>query len=258
MTHVAPSSEVEDVAGGVPVLRPAALSGVPGLVAGITARIDGGGRGDEDDFGLSTGGSAWALTARYRALADGLGFPAACVCRQVHGTDVVEAGEAPPSGVWIAGEADGFAGRAAGRLFAVTVADCAPVYLIDPEARVFALLHAGWRGAAAGILGRTIERLRDRHGRPASALLLHLGPSICGDCYEVGPEVPFAFGRRAEGRSTIDVGRELVRQARGLGIEEGRISRSTMCPRCDGDRLYSHRGGGPRAGRMAAWLGWAG
>lgn len=256
MTTIAPSPEADDVAGGVPVLRPAALSGVSGLVAGITARIDGGGRGGDDDFGLSTGGSAWAVAARYRALADGLGFAAACVCVQVHGTDVVDAGLAPASGVWIAGEADGFAGQASGRLFAVTVADCAPVYLIDPDTRAFALLHAGWRGAAAGILGRTVERLRDLHGRPAS-LHLHLGPSICGECYEVGPEVPRAFGRRAEGKSTIDVGMELVRQARELGIAEDRISRSTMCPRCDGDRLYSHRGGGDRAGRMAAWLGWA-
>jgi copper oxidase (laccase) domain-containing protein len=258
--EVAISREVEDRVGGVPVFRPAALEGVPGLVAGITARDaeEGrGGRAGADDFGLSTGGAAWVVAARYEALAAGLGFRAACVCRQVHGTRLVAAGDAPSAGLWIPGEADGFVGAASGRLFAVTVADCAPVYLIDPDARAFALLHAGWRGAAAGILGRALETLRDVYGRPASAFHLHIGPAICGDCYEVGPEVPRAFGRVVEGPTTIDVGSELVRQALALGIAPDRLSRSDLCPRCDGERLHSHRAGGERAGRMAAWLGWS-
>jgi hypothetical protein len=261
---VAISREVEQTVGGVRVLRPAALADVPGLVAGITARGGRGapgagsrsGRGAADDFGLSTGGSAWAVAARYEALAAGLGFRGAGVCRQVHRTELVAAADAPPAGLWIPGEADGFVGAAAGRLFAVTVADCAPVYLVDPETRVFALLHAGWRGAAAGILGRALETLRDVHGRPASAFHLHIGPAICGDCYEVGPEVPRAFDRTVDGATTLDIGAELAEQGLALGIAADRISRSELCSRCDAERLHSHRGYGERAGRMAAWLGW--
>ncbi|HSM08745.1 MAG TPA: polyphenol oxidase family protein [Gemmatimonadota bacterium] len=257
--EIAISREVEQAVGGVRVLRPEALADVPGLVAGITARAPDEERGGPGDFGLSTGGSAWAVAARYEALAVGLGLRAASVCRQVHGTRLVTAGDAPSSGLWIPGEADGFvgfAGGGAGRLFAVTVADCAPVYLVDPDTRAFALLHAGWRGAAAGILGRALDTLRDTHGRPPSAFRLHIGPAICGDCYEVGPEVPRAFGRLVDGTTTIDIGAELVKQARALGVASDRISRSALCSRCDGRRLHSHRGGGERAGRMAAWLGW--
>ncbi len=253
------SLEVEEMVGDLPVFRSAALAEVPGLVAGITARGPGEERGGASDFGLSTGGSVWDVAARYEALATRLGFAAACVCRQVHGTGLVAAGEAPSAGLWIPGGADGFVGRATegrGCLYAVTVADCAPVYLVDPDTRAFALLHAGWRGAAAGILGRALEALRDAYGRPASAFHLHIGPAICGDCYEVGPEVPRAFGRSVEGTTTIDVGAELAEQALALGIEPGRISRSGLCSRCDGERLHSHRGRGGRAGRMAAWLGW--
>lgn len=256
--EIAISREVEGTVGGVPVLRPAALAGIPGLVAGVTARGPGEERGGTSDFGLSTGGSAWSVAARYEALAAGLGFDAACVCRQVHGTRLVAAGEAPSAGLWIPGEADGFVGEGSGRLYAVTVADCAPVYLVDPDARAFALLHAGWRGAAAGILARALGTLRDAYGRPAAAFRMHIGPAICGDCYEVGPEVPRAFGRSVEGTTTIDVGAELAEQALALGITPGRISRSELCPRCDGGRLHSHRGGGEQAGRMAAWLGWIG
>ncbi len=257
--EIASSRDVEQTVGGVRVLRPAALADVPGLAVGITARAPDEERGGPADFGLSTGGSAWAVAARYEALAAGLGFRAASVCRQVHGTRLVAAGDAPSDGLWIPGEADGFVGcggEGPARLYAVTVADCAPVYLVDPDTRAFALLHAGWRGAAAGILGRALERIHDTHGRPASAFRVHIGPAICGDCYEVGPEVPRAFGRSVDGTTTIDIGAELAKQARALGVAPGKISRSGLCSRCDGRQLYSHRGGGERAGRMAAWLGW--
>lgn len=240
-------------------VRPAAgLEDVPGLVAGITLR--GSDRGGPDDFGLATGGSSWKVAERYAGLAAGLGFPSAAVGRQVHGATIVPAEQAPAAGLWIAGEADGFVGVAAGRLFVVTVADCVPVYLVDPESRAFALLHAGWRGAAAGILGIALDRLSREHGRPPGAFRMHLGPAICGDCYEVGPEVPRAFGREPAadpgGRSTFDLRAELTQRALSRGVESSRITVSALCTRCDQDRLHSHRGAADRGGRMAAYLGW--
>lgn len=255
-------TEVRTVqAGEVRVLPTSAFSNVPGLLAGITVRASdpgAGGRGGSDDFGLSTGGSALEVAGRYEALARGLGFPSAAVCRQVHGTSLAGAEHAPSVGLWIPGEADGFVGRAMGRLFAVTVADCVPVYLVDTRSSTFGLLHAGWRGAAAGILGRALELLEERFGRPAEAYRVHLGPSICGDCYEVGPEVPAAFGRRVEGKSRLDVGAELAAEAEARGVPEEQVSRSPLCTQCDGALLHSHRGGGPQAGRMAAYFGWKG
>lgn len=239
-----------------PAVEPAeALSDLPGLVAGITLRVVGGGRGGVDDFGLSTGGSAWELADRYGALADSLGFPVASVCRQVHGTSLVDVGAAPPAGLWIPGEADGLVGRAAGGLLLVTVADCVPVTVVEPESGSLALLHAGWRGAAAGILPRAIARLA-AEGYPASGLRVYLGPAICGDCYEVGPEVPRAFGRRVDGTSHLDIRAELARQAAEAGVDTSRVHRSGACTRCERERYHSHRGDGARAGRMAAYVGW--
>lgn len=247
--------------GDVRVLPVSEFSNVPGLLAGITVRGSDsgvGGRGGSDDFGLSTGGSAWDLARRYEALARGLGFPSAAVCRQVHGSSLAVAEHTPSVGLWIPGEADGFIGHAMGRLFAVTVADCVPVYLVDTRSATFGLLHAGWRGAAAGILARALELLGERYGRPADAYRIHLGPSICGDCYEVGPEVPAAFGRRVKGTSTLDVAGELIAEAESCGVPREQVTRSALCTKCDGGLLYSHRGGGEQAGRMAAYIGWKG
>lgn len=240
-------------------VRPAAaLDGVPGLVAGITLRDSD--RGGPDDFGLTTGGSSWRVAERYAGLAEGLGFSAAAVARQVHGATVVSADRAPAAGLWIPGEADGFVGRVTGRLFVVTVADCVPIYIVDPESRAFALLHAGWRGAAAGILDVALDRLPREYGRPVEAFRMHLGPAICGDCYEVGAEVPRAFGRDpvrdAAGRITFDLRAELEKRALSRGVESSRITVSDLCTRCDRARLHSHRGAADRAGRMAAYLGW--
>jgi YfiH family protein len=233
------------------------LAGISGLIAGITIRTADGGRGRADDFGLATGGAAWEVTERYEALAHDLDLSSASVCRQVHGTAYERAGFAPDRGVWIAGAADGFVGRAAGRLFVVTVADCVPVYVVDPDSRAFALLHAGWRGAAAGILGRAVRTLAEEYDARTHDLHVHLGPAICGPCYEVGPEVPAAFGVEVTGTSQFDVRAALADEARRLGVHEDRITLSTLCTRCPpGSLLHSHRGGGPRAGRMAGYLGW--
>lgn len=244
---------------GTPRLAIEELAGVPGLSAGITTRSAGGGRGLGDDFGLATGGSAWEVTERYARLAADLGLASASVCRQVHGTELVQAGFAPDEGVWIAGAADGFVGRAAGRLFAVTVADCIPVYVVDLDTRAFALLHAGWRGAGAGILAHAIRILGERYGTHAADLRVHLGPAICGGCYEVGPEVPAAFGLETTAKSRFDLRGALAEDARRLGVPADHLTVSKLCTRCSpGELFHSHRGGGERAGRMAAYAGWEG
>jgi hypothetical protein len=233
------------------------LADVPGLTTGITIRTADGGRGTRDDFGLATGGTAWEVTERYEELAADVGLASASVCRQVHGTVLARAGFAPDQGVWIAGAADGFVGRAEGRLFAVTVADCVPVYVVDPDSRAFALLHAGWRGAAAGILTHAVRTLGQRCDVRLDDLLVHLGAAICGPCYQVGPEVPAAFGRAVAGKSRFDVRAALAEEAESLGVPADQITISSLCTRCPpGHLLHSHRGGGERAGRMAAYLGW--
>lgn len=138
---------------------------------------------------------------------------------------------------------------------AVTVADCVPAFLVAPERETSAVVHAGWRGAAAGILERAVATLRDRFGIPAAEVALHLGPSICGDCYEVGPEVHEGLGEPTPpGPSPVDLRGNLARRAEAVGIPASEITVSTLCTRCGPVDLYSHRGGD--AARQVAYLGW--
>ena len=138
---------------------------------------------------------------------------------------------------------DGHATAAAGLMLAVTVADCVPAFLVAPAQRAIAVLHAGWRGAAAGVLEAGLEALAGVGAAPGD-LFLHLGPSICGRCYEVGPEVFTALGLPAPDRPRpLDLRSALAHRAVTLGISPRRVSVSRHCTRCTDSGLFSHRGG---------------
>lgn len=222
----------------------------PGLCAGVTAA------GPGADFGLASGMPAGELLRRLEALGRQLGFSAVAVGKQVHGRSVATI-PAPGewSGVHVAGERDGHVAAGPGVLMVVTAADCVPVYAIDPERRCAALLHAGWRGASSGVLSEGLDRLTREAGTSPDRLRVHLGPGICGDCYEVGPEVLRAFGAAGDEAGKLDLRRHLAREARREGVPADRVTVSGWCTRCGPDQLHSYRGTGT-AERMAAFLGW--
>jgi YfiH family protein len=74
-------------------------------------------------------------------------------------------------------------------LLAVQTADCIPILLADPENRVVAAIHAGWRGTLKRIAEKTIGRMRMLFGSRPERIIAALGPGIARCCYEVGPEV---------------------------------------------------------------------
>jgi YfiH family protein len=149
---------------------------------------------------------------------------------------------------WLRGnEADGHASATRGTGMAVTVADCVPVFLAHPSG-ASAILHSGWRGTAARIVAQGVAALTHR-GFPAGELRLHLGPAICGKCYEVSPDViRQVTGEGASAARPIDLRATIAAHARALGLTH--ITISTSCTRCHNDRFFSHRAGD--AGRQVS------
>ena len=223
----------------------------PWITAGMTHR----GTGDRPfDLRLFGNAAPPAAGRRWRALLTATGFPGAAHARQVHGTRIAVC-LALHEGLHASGEAaDGHTTSAGGVLLGVTVADCVPVYLVDPEHRAVALLHAGWRGTAAGIVEAGVATLAARFGTRPTDLHLHLGPAICGDCYEVGPEVFRALGlSEPSGPEPVDVRAVLTGQAHALGVPHGRVSVSGACTLCGDGGYFSHRRGDRE--RQVAFLG---
>ena len=115
--------------------------------------------------------------------------------RQVHGTAVVDA-SAIPSGT--VPEADASFADRAGVVCTVMTADCLPVLLAAQDGSVVGAAHAGWRGLAAGVIERTVERMRSQANGSSGALQAWLGPAIGPSAYEVGVEVRDTFIERDE------------------------------------------------------------
>jgi YfiH family protein len=167
------------------------------------------------------------------------GGPRLATARQVHGARVVVHGTGWEG--WLRGEeADGHAAIERGTAMAVSIADCVAVFIVHPSGAA-ALLHSGWRGTAARIVEHGIDALT-RRGIPAGELRIHLGPSICGKCYEVSPDVYERLtGSRPRSPTTIDLRELIADHARAAGVRH--VSASSACTRCQNNRFFSHRAG---------------
>lgn len=212
----------------------------PGIRGWATTKANG-------SFGLGNGEPVGAVMGRWGALmADlgDLGIERLATAHQVHGAEVMTHGAGWRG--WLRGmDADGHVTVAHGTALAVTVADCTPVLLWHPGGAI-AALHAGWRGTAASILDRGLDALAAL-GFPEEECGVWLGPSICGRCYEVGPEVLQAVhGGAHHGKGLLDVRAVLAKQAARRHVATVRTAAG--CSRCHQDRYFSHRGGD--AGRM--------
>jgi hypothetical protein len=225
------SDPVADVRDGGEIVESFADWGITAFTTGRTA----------GSFGMQTDEPVRDVTARWTALRALLGGPEARLATafQVHGNRILQHG-----GEWqgfLRGpEADGHLSQRRGTALAVTVADCVPVLLAHPSGAV-AALHSGWRGTVARITEQAIRQLATL-GLPASELRLHCGPAICGECYEVSPDVYGQLtGRSVTAPTKVDIRALIAEHARALGVRQ--VSVSPRCTRCDNDRFFSHRAG---------------
>lgn len=238
-----------DARRAVPCLDLAEWADRFGVVAGITTRHGG------FNLGLLTPDPAADVVARWRSFAAAVSpaFGTLTAGLQVHGREVARH-VAAPRGWVIRDGVDGHATRDPGILCCVSVADCVPVYLADPTSGAAALLHAGWRGVAGGVLEAGIRALLDLGAGAPADIVMHCGVSICEECYEVGSEVLEAVtGSAAQGPGRLNLRGVLVARARAAGI--GEVSVSPWCTAHDRDRFFSHRRSGGADGRMLAYLG---
>ena len=170
--------------------------------------------------------------------------------RQVHGRSVRRVRSLPVEEL-PAEPADGQATALQATALMVVSADCLPVALGSEGA--VAMLHAGWRGLAAGVLEEGVRALRELAGGRGEEMGAVIGPGAGPCCYEVGPEVRAAFGAGPARSSTLDLRALAQERLAAAGVPDVRVLE--LCTICD-ERFYSHRREGERAGRQAglAWL----
>ena len=150
-------------------------------------------------------------------------------------------------------EADGQATDLHGLGALVLTADCLPVALSASGA--VAMVHAGWRGLAAGVLEEGVRALRELGGE--GDLVAVIGPGAGPCCYEVGEEVHAAFGgaHRVASPPARNIDLKAIARDRLLTAGASEVRDVAACTICD-ERFFSHRREGARAGRQGgvAWL----
>ncbi|MDQ6779410.1 MAG: polyphenol oxidase family protein [Actinomycetota bacterium] len=204
------------------------------------------------NMGATTETQPADVLANRRAVQDGFGVTLAWG-HQVHGTRVAVANGAPPRSD-TPEQADGQATVTRGVAATVMVADCLPIALAGEGA--VAMIHAGWRGLAGGIVGEGVGRLRELGVRgPLSAAI---GPGAGGCCYEVGEEVHALFsahGTAVRRGNNLDLKAIAVCELDRAGVQL--VHDVGLCTICsDPSLFFSHRRDRGVTGRQAglAWL----
>jgi YfiH family protein len=148
--------------------------------------------------------------------------------------------------------ADAIVTSEAGAPVGVLTADCLAVAMASPDDGTLAVVHAGWRGLAAGILALAAREFAD-----PSDVLAAVGPAIGPDHYEVGAEVVdgvsaaadgAAVVERREGRAFLDLAATAEGVLRSLGVAS--VDVAGVCTACEPGRFYSHRRDGGATGRQ--------
>ncbi len=216
-----------------------------GVRAVITTRAAG-------TFSLTGDDPTGEVMTRWQALRSWLGVEGPgsrfATSLQVHGARVIW--HEPGWEGWLRVDAaDGHCSAQRGTGLGISVADCVPVFVAHPSG-IVGMLHAGWRGTAARIVPAALAAMAER-GASVEEARIHLGPAICGACYQVGPDVyEHLTGRPAGAPASVDLRAILAGQARECGVRSVTISR--WCTRCDNAMFFSHRCGD--SGRQVAAL----
>lgn len=215
-----------------------ALKAIPGLQHGFITRVPGLAVDVDRDAALRR------LDHHHAAAMAELGLNHAHMarCRQVHGPDVVVLDEQATVGPRPLGDADALVTTRRDVALGIYVADCCPVFAVDPRSGALGLAHAGRKGTELGVVPAMLEALLGLAGSAAdpARLVVQLGPCIRPPFYEV------------------DFAADIVAQCRRFGVPVDRLHDCGRCTHSDPERYYSYRRERGRTGRMLAFAGWIG
>ena len=166
-------------------------------------------------------------------------------------------------------DVDGLVTNVPGIILGTFHADCPPVFFIDPVNRAIGLSHSGWKGTRGQIAAVTIDKMNAEYGTKAEDLVCAIGPSICGDCYEIGEDVASEFAG-AYTEKELDENGILISYPNGKyrlhlwnaikltllkkGVLPENIIVTDVCTRCNPELLFSHRVHGENRGNLCAFL----
>lgn len=144
----------------------------------------------------------------------------------------------------------------------VTTADCVPVLVFDPVLKVFAAIHAGWKGTVRKLVAKAVFKMAEMYGCRYENLTVGIGPFISREYFEVGDEVVAAFSEAGfdmdiirsfngkTSKSHLDLGKANKQLLIELGVGSENIEMTSYCTYREADMFFSARRQGQKSGRM--------
>lgn len=162
-------------------------------------------------------------------------------------------------------EIDGLVTNEPGVPMITFYADCVPLFFYDPQHKVIAMAHSGWRGTVEKIGGKMVAYMHEEYGCDPDNIVCAIGPSICQKCYEVSEDVAQhftdvfgdAYGetllyRKENGKYQLNLQKACEITLLASGIRKEHLDVTDLCTCCNPDWLFSHRASNGKRGNLAA------
>lgn len=235
-----------------------------GAVNGFSRRIGGVSRGRISgfNFGFRVGDDPESVLKNYHLLAEDLGFDIrrAVCARQTHTANIrIVTSEDCGKGIFRVDsdiqDIDGLITNEKGIALIIFTADCVPLLFYDPVKKVVAASHAGWRGTAQNIGGKTVRLMCENFGSAPEDIIAAIGPSIGVCCFEVDEDTAANFDEtyrvpKPNGKYHVDLWRANRDKIAAEGVKD--IFISEECTICNSDKYYSYRTHKEHTGRQIA------
>ncbi len=237
-----------------------------GFICGFSRRSGGASRGKIEgfNFGFRVGDDPENVLKNYRLLADDLSFDLSrAVCaRQTHTSNIRIVTSADcGKGIFQVDsdirDIDGLITNEKGIALIIFTADCVPLLFCDPVKGVAAASHAGWRGTAQNIGGRTVRLMAEKFGSDPRDIIAAIGPSIGPCCFEVDRGTAENFAERyripkPNDKFHVDLWAANRDMIAAEGVPTENIYISEECTICNSDKYYSYRTHKEHTGRQIA------
>ncbi len=178
--------------------------------------------------------------------------------KQIHQSEVLSFAETPAEKV-TRPEGDALLTDQENLFLVIQVADCLPVFLVDPEKELVGLAHIGWRGAVSGMAGELVRNSFAAFGAKPSHLHLVLGPCIGKCCYKISDDLAVLFeDKYIDKRGTdnyLNLRYFVKDRFLKLGVKENNVFVCQECTFCSDQPYKSYRRDKEDAGRMIAFIG---
>lgn len=227
------------------------------------------------NFSFTRGDDREDVLENYRRISQVIGCDLSkmVLSHQTHTTNIrIVTEKDAGKGIWKErdyNDVDGLITNVEGMTLVTFYADCVPLYFVDPVHRAIGLSHSGWKGTVNRMGLRTIEAMSKAYDSRPEDMLACIGPSICGDCYEVSEDVAEAFLRefgselcygnsilidKGNGKYQLDLWAANRIILLSGGILPKHLAITNVCTKCNPNLLYSHRVMGDKRGNLAAFL----